>query len=98
MTYTNSDGATPARPALRSLRELWEDGAVAVGAWCAIPSALSAEAFAAAGFDWLCVDMQHGCMDYSGALDMIRAIEAAGAQPIVRVPSNDPAIIGRVLD
>lgn len=98
MTHVNVDGATRAGPASGSIPAIWRGGGVAVGAWCAVPSALSVEALAAAGFDWLCVDMQHGCMDYSGALEMIRAIEAAGAQPIVRVPWNEPGIIGRVLD
>jgi hypothetical protein len=44
------------------LRTIWEQGRIAVGAWCGIPSALSAEALARSGFDWLCIDMPDGSM------------------------------------
>ena len=81
-----------------SLKSRWAAGEATLGAWCMIPSALSAEALSGAGFDWVLVDMQHGCMDYETALAMIRAIDLGGAVPIVRVPWNDPGIIGRVLD
>jgi 4-hydroxy-2-oxoheptanedioate aldolase len=90
MSYSNSSDAqakaeegSQLRP---SLRTLWEQGHTAVGVWCAIPSALSAEAMARSGFDWVCIDMQHGCMDYPIALEMIRAIDATPCQSIVRVP------------
>jgi 4-hydroxy-2-oxoheptanedioate aldolase len=63
-----------------------------------MPGALSAEALSKSGFDWVLIDMQHGCMDYETALSMIRAIDLGNAVPIVRAPWNDPAIIGRVLD
>ena len=100
MSYSNvsvakTKGGPEARPCLRSI---WAQGGTAVGGWCGIPSALSAEAMARAGFDWVCVDMQHGCMDYATALEMIRAIDATSCQAIVRVPWNEPAMIGRVLD
>jgi 4-hydroxy-2-oxoheptanedioate aldolase len=98
MSYSNvsnKDDGIQSRP---SLRNVWEQGRTAVGAWCAIPSALSAEVLARTGFDWLCIDMQHGCMDYPTALEMIRAIDATPCRSIVRVPWNEPGMIGRVLD
>ena len=81
-----------------SLRASWASGRATVGAWCGIPSALTAEVLARAGFDWLCIDMQHGCMDYAEALEMIRALDTTSCASIVRVPWNEPGIIGRVLD
>lgn len=63
-----------------------------------MPGAMSAEALGKAGFDWVLIDMQHGGMDYEMALSMIRAVDLSTAVPIVRVPWNDPGIIGRVLD
>lgn len=82
----------------RSLKTRLAAGDVLLGAWCMIPDALTAEALARAGFDWVLVDMQHGCMDYETALGMIRAIDLGGASPIVRAPWNDPGVIGRLLD
>lgn len=81
-----------------SLKSRWSAGETTLGAWCMIPGALTAEALGRGGFDWVLVDMQHGCMDYETALAMIRAIDLTPAAPIVRVPWNDPGIIGRVLD
>lgn len=80
------------------LKARWEKDEVTLGAWCMIPEPLTAEALGRAGFDWVLVDMQHGCMDYETALDMIRAIDTTPAQPVLRVPWNDPGIIGRALD
>lgn len=37
-------------------------------------------------------------MGYETAVEMIRAIDLAGITPIVRVPWNEPGIIGRLLD
>jgi 4-hydroxy-2-oxoheptanedioate aldolase len=81
-----------------SIKPHLRDGGVSLGGWCAVPSALCAEALARSGFGWVCVDMQHGVADYAAACEMIRAIEAGGALPVVRVPWNEPAMMGRVLD
>ena len=81
-----------------TLKTRWAAGEATLGAWCMIPCALTAEALSGAGFDWVLVDMQHGCMDYDMALSMIRAVDLGKAEPIVRVPWNDPGVIGRVLD
>lgn len=80
------------------LKSLWQRGDVTLGAWCMIPSSLTAEILAKGGFDWVLVDMQHGCMDYQTAVEMIRAIDLAGITPIVRIPWNEPGIVGRMLD
>lgn len=81
-----------------TLKARWKAGETTLGAWCMIPGALTAEALSGAGFDWVLIDMQHGCMDYDMALSMIRAVDLGSAEPIVRVPWNDPGIIGRALD
>lgn len=83
---------------LESLKLRWQRGEVTLGAWCMIPSSLTAEILAKGGFDWVLIDMQHGCMDYQTAVEMIRAIDLAGITPMVRIPWNEPGIIGRMLD
>lgn len=80
------------------IKERWRAGEVTLGAWLMVPSALTAEILAKGGFDWALVDMQHGCMDYETAVDMIRAIDLSDALPVVRVPWNEPGIVGRMLD
>ena len=76
----------------------WRNGGQTVGAWLSIPSGHTAEAMAHAGFDWLCIDMQHGLIDYRDAVEMMRAISTTNTIPFVRVPWNDPATIMKVLD
>lgn len=76
----------------------WRGGEPTYGAWLAIPNSLSAEVVARQGFDWVTVDMQHGVIDYQEAVRMLQAISTTDATPLVRVPWNEPGIIGKVLD
>jgi 4-hydroxy-2-oxoheptanedioate aldolase len=81
-----------------TLKRLWREDKPAFGAWLFLPDAFSAEVMARLGFDWVCIDMQHGLIDYQMALSMLQAISTTPAVPIVRVPWNDPAIIMKALD
>lgn len=79
-------------------KEAWRAGRPTFGAWLSIPDPLVAETVGRLGFDWVCIDMQHGVIEYADAREMIRALRTAGAVPFVRVPWNDFGIIGKVLD
>ena len=83
---------------INTAKEKWARGEVTYGSWLSIPSSFSAEIMAHQGFDWVCIDMQHGVSDYQVALTMLQAIGTTDTIPIVRVPWNEPGIIGRVLD
>ncbi len=80
------------------VREAWAAGRPALGAWLVVPSAFSAEIIAHAGFDWVCVDMQHGVIDYAQMVTMLQAVASTEVTPLVRVPWNEPGIIGKTLD
>lgn len=80
------------------VRNRWEGGEAALGGWCVIPSALSAEMLAQRGFDWIGLDWQHGFMDLETTASMISAISITGAAPLVRVAFNEPWMIGKALD
>jgi 4-hydroxy-2-oxoheptanedioate aldolase len=73
-------------------------GKPAIGAWLTVSSSFSAEIMANQGFDWLCVDTQHGAIDFSTALPMLQAISNTPTMPFVRVPWNEPSIIMKYLD
>ena len=81
-----------------SLKAKWRSGEPTFGSWLSIPQVVVAEAAAQAGFDYCCVDLQHGLADYSDMLAMLVAISTTDSTPIVRVPWNEPGIIGRALD
>ncbi len=76
----------------------WRRGDVTYGAWLSIPSAFSAEVVAHEGFDWVCIDMQHGVIDYQVAVTMLLALNTTETTPFVRVPWNEYGIIGKMLD
>jgi 4-hydroxy-2-oxoheptanedioate aldolase len=81
------------------LKKKIADGVRCVGGWAAIPSAFSAEVYAAAGWDYVTLDMQHGSVTANDVVPMLQAINAGSdATPMVRVPWNDPAHIMRALD
>lgn len=81
-----------------SLRAIWAAGATAHGVWLSLPDSLSSEIAARSGFEYVCIDMQHGAVDYGDVLTMIQGIEVGGGIPIARVPWNEPGMIGKVLD
>ena len=83
---------------LNPLKEKWGKGEAALGAWLSIPSAVSAELVSRTGFDYVCLDLQHGALDYQVALSMLQAIGTERTTPLVRVPANDFAWINKVLD
>ena len=81
-----------------SLKEAWAAARKTFGAWLTIPSSLSAELVAELRPDYVCVDQQHGAIDYGSMVPMLQAIRAAGATPITRVVGNDAALIMKALD
>ena len=81
-----------------TLRQLWANGSPTYGGWLTMPFSGSAESAARCGFDYVCVDNQHGVNDYQVTATMIQGILLGGSRPIVRVPWNEPGIIGKMLD
>ena len=79
-------------------KRLLKEGKPAVGVWLSIPSLVSAEAMASLGWDWLTLDVEHGCMDLETQQTMFLAIASQGCVPLARIPDNDPVIIKRTLD
>lgn len=74
-------------------RERW------TGYWITTDNPVGTERIARLGYDYVCIDAQHGLLDYQGVLRGIQAIDAGGsAVPMVRVEANDPTYIGKALD
>ena len=67
------------------------DGGTAIGTFAMIDGTLSVEGLARAGFDFICLDRQHGLLDDATVWNQIVAIGKAGkACPWVRIPWNRP--------
>lgn len=67
-----------------------------VGAWLQLPGSATAELVGSVGFDFVCVDQQHGLIGDDALLPMLQAL--AATPTLVRVTRNEPAAIGRALD
>lgn len=80
------------------VKSIWAKGGVVVNGWLGIPSSVSAENMAHAGWDSLVIDMQHGLVDYSSAVPMLQAISTTDTVPMARVPWNLPDLMMKTLD
>lgn len=80
------------------VKQLWQEGKAVVNGWLAIPSGFAAEVMSQAGWDSLTVDIQHGVQDYQSMVACFQGMQARPVTPLVRVPWNEPGIIGKCLD
>jgi 4-hydroxy-2-oxoheptanedioate aldolase len=69
-----------------------------LGFWNSIASPMAAEILAGAGFDWILIDGEHAPNDIPALLGALQAMRGGTAEPVFRVPWNDPVIIKRALD
>lgn len=69
-----------------------------VGGWLQLPGSVGAELMGSVGFDFLCVDQQHGLVGDDALVPMLQAIEATGTPALVRPTGNEHGAIGRALD
>ena len=84
---------TPSRlqEALAAKDRIW-------GGWVVGPTIIGPEEFAQAGYDYVGFDVQHGYLDDADVALLLRRLEHVPIATAVRLPSTDPAPIGRVLD
>ncbi|MEF2553140.1 aldolase/citrate lyase family protein [Aurantimonas sp. A2-1-M11] len=73
-------------------------GQPVIGTWAQMKSPEFCELATRAGFDFIIIDMEHGSFGIEGAVEMIRAVEANGGVPVVRVPDHTSTNIFKVLD
>lgn len=69
-----------------------------IGSWITLGHTSIAEILAHAGFDWLVVDLEHTTISIEQAGELIRVIDLCGVAPLVRLTSNHPDQIKRVMD
>ncbi len=74
------------------------EGRQQIGLWCSLASPISTEIVAGAGFDWLLLDMEHSANDLRDIYVQLQAMMENATNPVVRVPSDDPITIKRILD
>lgn len=80
------------------VKEKLKKGEPVIGMWVSMGNPLAAEILAHSGLDWLTIDMEHNPIDMDNMLNCFYAIGTTDTVPFVRVPSNDPVILKRILD
>ncbi len=81
-----------------SLKSRLNRSELTIGSWVTLGHPSVAEIMAAAGFDWLVLDMEHSVLELSEAQSIIQVLDAKQCPAIVRLTSNHPDQIKRVMD
>lgn len=81
-----------------SLKERLARSELTIGSWITLGHPAIAEIMASAGFDWLVLDMEHSVMELSEAQIIIQVLDKQQCPAIVRLTSNHPDQIKRVMD
>ncbi len=74
------------------------EGRRQAGLWMTTGAPGITELAAGAGFAWMLIDMEHSPNDLIQVVDHLRAAEGGTAEPVVRVPWNEPVMVKRLLD
>lgn len=69
-----------------------------INGWMTVPHAWSAAQFASAGWDSVTLDAQHGLFDDASVYAVLQALSPKTPRRYVRVPANEPWLVGRALD
>src|SRR5215211_7593517 len=80
------------------IRIALQSKSIAFGTWAQMNAPEFCEIAGRSGLDFVIVDMEHGAFGIDSAVNMIRAVEAGGAAPMVRVPDAARSGILKVLD
>ncbi len=85
-------------PIPASLSQRLDTDDAVFGALLLLREPVAAEMATKAGYDYVCIDMQHGLMDLGTMMTMLAHVDTGAAFPIVRTTALDPGLIGRIID
>ncbi len=80
------------------LKTALQEKSLTLGSWITLAHPAIAEIMARAGFDWLAVDLEHSVITIREAEELIRVIDLCDVTPLVRLTSNNPDLIKRIMD
>jgi 2-keto-3-deoxy-L-rhamnonate aldolase RhmA len=69
-----------------------------LGLWVTLESPTVTEIAVTLGLDWVCVDLEHGHLDWREAMEHVRVVRGSHTAALVRVPEIDRSPIKRALD
>jgi len=80
------------------LKQQLQSSQLTIGSWVTLGHPAIAEIMAAAGFDWLVLDMEHSVLELGEVQTLIQVLDGRVCPAIVRLTSNDANQIKRVMD
>jgi 2-keto-3-deoxy-L-rhamnonate aldolase RhmA len=80
------------------LRERLKAQDACYGLWITMESPSLTEIAGACGMHWVCIDMEHGHLDFREVMEHIRAARGSQTTVLVRVPTIEEDKVKRVLD
>jgi 2-keto-3-deoxy-L-rhamnonate aldolase RhmA len=69
-----------------------------VGIWVTLESPSITEIAVTLGVDWVCIDAEHGHLDFKEILEHVRVTRNTNTTPLVRIQEIEQGLIKRVLD
>lgn len=85
-------------PAGCRLKAKLRNGDVAFGLWFTLETPSITEIAAQISLDWVCIDTEHGHLDFKEVVEHLRAAKGSRTACLVRVPGIEQGPIKRVLD
>jgi len=79
-------------------RALNTGSGLSFGAWQMLSGTHLSRTIARAGFDWICIDCEHGNIADAEMHDSVHAVASCNVSPIVRIPANEGWMVKRALD
>lgn len=81
-----------------AVRQKLAQGEVVMGMMHFTASPMLVEVMASAGLDFFIIDFEHSPIDLAMAAHLVRAGDAAGIAPLLRIPDVDPGLVKKVLN
>ena len=82
----------------QKLKQKLKNGEVALGLWVTLESPSITEIALRLGLDWICIDTEHGHLDFKEVVEHSRAASRSDVACLVRVQEIEQGVIKRVLD
>ncbi|KIV88704.1 hypothetical protein PV10_08362 [Exophiala mesophila] len=80
------------------LKALNTGSGLSFGAWQMLPGTYLSRTIARSGFDWVCIDTEHGNIADAEMHESVHAVSSVGVSPIVRIAANEGWMVKRALD
>lgn len=81
-----------------ALKQKLADGQTTLGLWITLESPSITEIAVILGYDWVCVDAEHGHLDFREIQEHIRVTRNTETTPLVRIQEIEQGLIKRMLD